>query len=172
MRISSDLLPSLALVVGIADRDGNESSLQVPPLLSPVLEVPLVLRDLATSTIAIQRQSFVGSGTLTRGASAPGTSQDVVIFGRGVWRVELSYHFLSNFTAMADTEALVRLQDPDGTLWELLHAFPVTNVPQHQRRHFTFAIERDSWILQNVVPGTGVGQALDSWVRVLAIRLL
>lgn len=120
MNITSNILGELAQTIKRASPDIHETSLQVPALIQPILELRSPLRITTVSNAIFYDQSFVANigQTITNGAVAP---FDLVSCGPGVWELVFFSTYTSNFASAGGAGLIVTINTGDGVSLQLLN---------------------------------------------------
>lgn len=174
MIVASPLLFDLARGVELGITDPSERSLVVPPVLSPVVEIPYAQPRIVTLATTVQRGSFAADNTLSKAASQAASSATVCTLGAGLWRLAITATFMASFTetlgAFGADNAL-HFRDPEGAFIRVFKFFAAANVPQRDHVVLQVLLPRENFLVEIRAGATGVGQQLDLWGVVLGTRL-
>lgn len=176
MKYSSDLLYGLARAAPVAELDGSEQEIIVPHVLVPHVRLPGAIIDFSGFVAtAVQRESFATAIRVGLAASGATSTDRIATFGRGLWRLHITFSTLANFTQASDgtrTGNTIAMRDPVGNISSIMKLYQVNGVPQLQDRVFDVLFTRDEWALQQTVENTGIGQTNEAQTGLLASRLL
>ena len=157
MEIVTNALSELAKTGDVNHRNitstidiGQETIFQLPP-------VPRELRH-QTSNVVTQRSSFLADdGAAVANAAALTTT--VTVFGRGLWRIIISYNYLSNYVGNVGTnEFTLFLVDPR-LQQNFLLGLNAGNRQTDGIKTYDMLLTEDGWSLVSVLAVNGAAQA-------------
>jgi hypothetical protein len=163
--------------LGLQIEEGDLSP-TIPPQLVAGVQIPFPLRNF-TGTFGAN--PTIGSTVILAtaqdvGASAAASTNGIVTFRAGIWRVQVDFHVDFDFNVaspiLSANSIAVRLISPGGIATTLASRYPQTLVVQEVKLDLTMLLVDDLWVLRVDNPATAVGQTF-SWVLgLLATRLL
>ena len=123
-------------------QDPADGTLDVPRILTPVVEVPEPLRhhqiDTAATDVRRTSTGYSFSRTVANAAAAEG---EVAILGAGLWDVVITAVYYSNNTNLAEIGFVYLDQGVTNFATQIFRAVSIANLPQFFRQRYRFAID-------------------------------
>jgi len=94
VNIDTNALPALSLTTDRAIAGARDTTLEVPPVLLPVIKAIQPLSVLSVSNVAL-RESFITEALINKNNPNAAGSQDICTLAKGLWTIQLN---VSSFT--------------------------------------------------------------------------
>lgn len=170
MQITSNVLGDLGQAVPAADT-GYETSLEVPPQVILTIPPRQISRVVGIS-INVQQTSFVLEDALVV-SNAGASSHTFCIFGNGLWELDITGLYTSNYSTIGGAADLLIQINPSVLQSSLLRANmgPTTGGAVSFNRKVTINIGSGGFLVI-ALAANGAGQSHEWYVSMVACKLL